>query len=183
MKILKKLIENVLVIEPTIFEDNRGIFFESFSHKKMQELGIFEKFLQDNHSMSKQRGTIRGMHFQSAPMAQSKLVRVVSGEIENFVVDIRSESETFQKYDSVVLSNKNKLILYIPKGFANGFKTMTDNVEVLYKVDNYYSPENDYSFRYDDSDIGIDWKVDNPVLSERDFKAPLFSEIKKKAIF
>ena len=183
MEIIKRLLDDVLVIKPVSFKDNRGIFYESYSHQKMKELGISETFLQDNHSLSRQKGTIRGMHFQSAPMAQSKLVRVVSGNIENFVVDLRSKSKNYLKFASVNLSEKNNLLLYIPKGFANGFKTMTDNVEVLYKVDNYYSPENDYSFRYNDPDIGIDWGVDNPILSERDLKAPMFSEIKEKAIF
>ena len=183
MKIVQRLLNDVLVIKPDIFNDNRGFFFESYSYKKMQELGVTCDFVQDNHSLSKSKDTIRGMHFQHHPMAQTKLVRVIAGEIENFVVDIRKESKSYLKYESVVISNDNKLLLYIPKGFANGFKTLTENCEVIYKVDNYYSPEHDVTFRYDDPEIGINWNIDNPTISERDKHAKLFSEISGKAEF
>ncbi|KAA3631363.1 MAG: dTDP-4-dehydrorhamnose 3,5-epimerase [Calditrichaeota bacterium] len=183
MKIIKHLFDDVLVIEPKIFDDNRGFFFESYHDTKMANLGISVRFVQDNHSYSKFKNTIRGMHFQSDNFAQSKLVRVIKGEIENFVVDIRRSSKSFLKYDSYILSAENKYMLYIPRGFANGFKTLTDGCEVLYKVDNYYSPKFDHAFRFDDPEIGIQWNVNNPILSDRDRNAPYFADIKGSNIF
>ena len=183
MQIEKILFDKVLVIKPQIFSDNRGYFFESYQYEKCKALGITSVFVQDNHSYSKDAGTVRGMHFQIPPNAQSKLIRVIRGAIINFVVDIRKNSPAFMKYEFVELSSDNNLFLYIPVGFANGFQTLTDDCEVLYKVDNFYAPESDMSFAYNDPQIGIDWKLDKAILSERDKKAPLFSDISTPFVY
>ncbi len=183
MQLIKTIFESVLLIEPNLFKDNRGFFFESYQKKKLKLLGIEREFVQDNHSFSKDIGTIRGMHFQSPPNAQAKLIRVLSGSVTNYIVDIRKNSPTFKQFDFVQLSSENKLLLYIPVGFANGFKTLEENCEVLYKVDNFYAPESDHSFAYNDIEIGIDWGISTPVLSERDEKAPLFSEIETPFLY
>lgn len=177
MQIENKFFEKVLVIKPKIFADNRGFFYESYQFEKCKALGIDMAFLQDNHSYSKEAGTIRGMHFQNPPNAQSKLIRVVRGAIINKIVDIRRNSPTFLNFESVELSAENNLFLYIPVGFANGFETLTNDCEVLYKVDAYYAPESDMSFAFNDPEIGINWNVKKPILSERDSIAPKFAEI------
>lgn len=183
MNIIKTIFESVLLIEPKVFKDNRGFFFESFQKEKLKLLGIDREFIQDNHSFSKDADTIRGMHFQSPPNAQAKLIRVIRGSIENFIIDIRKNSPTFKQFDSVQLSSENKLQLYIPPGFANGFKTLERNCEILYKVDKYYAPESDISFAYNDSEIGINWNTSSPILSNRDQDAPSFSDIKTPFIY
>ena len=177
MQIVKTIFESVHLIKPNLFEDNRGVFFESYQKEKLKQLGIDKDFIQDNHSYSKEAGTIRGMHFQSPPNAQTKFIRVLRGSIKNYFVDIRKNSPTFKKFDYVELSSENKLLLYLPVGFANGFITLVNNCEILYKVDNYYAPDSDKSFAYNDSEINIDWNISSPVLSERDSKAPLFSKV------
>lgn len=177
MIITKHIFDSVLLIQPEVFEDNRGFFFESFQKEKLLTLGIKNNFIQDNQSFSKDSGTIRGMHFQSPPHAQAKLIRVIRGSIMNVVIDIRKGSPTYKKFERVELSSQNKLLLYLPVGFANGFKTLEDDCEIQYKVDKYYAPESDNSFAYDDKDINIAWDVKRPILSERDKKAPPFSEI------
>ena len=183
MQIVNTIFDSVFLITPKVFYDNRGFFLESYQKEKLSQLGIHTEFVQDNHSLSKDVGTIRGMHFQSPPHAQAKLIRVLAGTIENFIVDIRKNSPTYKQFDSVKLSSENKQFLYIPKGFANGFKTLTTNCEVLYKVDNYYSLESDKTFLYNDTEIGIEWDVESPVLSEKDKKALPFSEIKIPFIY
>jgi len=176
LKIIKTKIEGVCIIEPKVFGDHRGWFMESYSKMKFEENGININFVQDNHSLSAKKGTIRGLHFQNNPMAQTKLVRCTRGKILDVAVDIRKNSPTYKQWISVELSEENKKQLLIPKGFAHGFLTLTDNVEVQYKVDEYYSPEYDRSIRYDDPDIGIDWGIDNPILSEKDKSAPLLKD-------
>lgn len=176
MKVIKTKLEGVFIIEPKFFGDHRGWFMESYSKIKFEENGININFVQDNHSLSAKKGTIRGLHFQINPMAQTKLVRCTKGRILDVAVDIRKGSPTYKQWISVELSEENKKQLLIPKGFAHGFLTLTDNVEVQYKVDEYYSPKHDRSIRYDDPDIGIDWGIDNPILSEKDLKAPLLKD-------
>jgi len=176
MIIIKTAIEDVLIIEPKVFGDHRGWFTETYSKEKFKELGIDIDFIQDNHSFSAQKGTLRGLHFQLNPKAQTKLVRCTKGEILDVAVDIRKGSPTYKKWVAVKLTEENKKQLLIPKGFAHGFLTLTDNVEIQYKVDEYYSPENDRSIQYLDPELCIDWGVKNPILSEKDLKAPRLSE-------
>ncbi len=176
MKVIKTNIAGVMIIEPQIFGDNRGWFMETYSEQKMKKIGIDTVFIQDNQSYSSQKGTLRGLHFQKNPMAQAKLVRCTRGAIMDVAVDIRKGSPTYKKWVSVELSADNKKMLYIPKGFAHGFVTLTDDVEVQYKVDNFYSKECDRSVRFDDLSIGIVWNTDNPVLSQKDINAPLLDE-------
>jgi dTDP-4-dehydrorhamnose 3,5-epimerase len=142
----------------------------------MDQLGISAVFVQDNHSSSERKGVIRGLHFQIEPMAQSKLVRCTHGSVKDFAVDIRIGSSNYRKWVSVELSSANKRMLFIPKGFAHGFLTLEDNTEIQYKVDNYYSKEHDRSIRFDDPEIGIDWEVSEPLVSDKDAAAPLLSD-------
>jgi dTDP-4-dehydrorhamnose reductase/dTDP-4-dehydrorhamnose 3,5-epimerase len=176
MNIIKTEIEDVLVIEPKVFGDYRGWFTETYSKIKFEELGIDIEFIQDNHSMSAKKGTLRGLHFQTNPKAQTKLVRCTKGKILDVAVDLRKGSSTYKQWVGVELSEENKKQLLIPKGFAHGFLTLTDNVEVQYKVDEYYAPECDRSIRFDDPEIGVDWGVEDPILSEKDLKAPLLKD-------
>jgi dTDP-4-dehydrorhamnose reductase/dTDP-4-dehydrorhamnose 3,5-epimerase len=176
MKIIKTEIEDVLIIEPKVFGDHRGWFTETYSKEKFRELGVCIDFIQDNHSLSAQKGTLRGLHFQINPKAQTKLVRCTKGKILDVAVDIREGSPTYKKWVAVELSAENMKQLLVPKGFAHGFITLTDNVEVQYKVDEYYSLENDRSIRFDDPEINVDWGISNPILSEKDLNAPMLSE-------
>ena len=176
MKIIETELPDVKLVEPAVFGDNRGWFYESYNYEKLKTLGIDVKFVQDNRSYSKEKGTLRGIHFQKTPMAQSKLISCTRGKILDVAVDLRKGSPTYLKWISVELSEENKHMLFIPKGFGHGFVTLTENVEVLYKVDEYYSKDHDRSIRFDDDEIGIDWGVSNPVLSEKDKNAPLFCE-------
>jgi len=176
LNIIKTEIEDVLIIELKVFGDNRGWFAETYSKEKFLQLGIDVDFIQDNHSFSAQKGVLRGLHFQQPPMAQTKLVRCTRGEILDVAVDIRKGSPTYKKWVAVKLTEENKRQLLVPKGFAHGFVTLTDNVEVHYKVDEYYSPENDRGIRYDDPDINVDWGIEYPILSEKDMNAPLLAD-------
>ena len=176
MNIIKTEIEGVVIVELKVFGDNRGWFAETYSKEKFHQLGVDVEFIQDNHSFSAQKGVLRGLHFQQPPMAQTKLVRCTRGEILDVAVDIRKGSPTYKKWVAVKLTEENKRQLLVPKGFAHGFVTLTDNVEVHYKVDEYYSPENDRGIRYDDPEINVDWGVEDPILSEKDLKAPLFKD-------
>jgi dTDP-4-dehydrorhamnose reductase/dTDP-4-dehydrorhamnose 3,5-epimerase len=176
MNITKTKIDDVLILEPRVFGDHRGWFTETYSKTKFQELGIEIEFVQDNHSMSAQKGTLRGLHFQINPKGQTKLVRCTKGKILDVAVDLRKGSSTYKKWVGVELSEENKKQLLIPKGFAHGFLTLTDNVEVQYKVDEYYAPECDRSIQFDDPEIGVDWGIEEPILSEKDLKAPLLKD-------
>lgn len=176
MNVIKTEIEEVLIIEPKVFGDHRGWFTETYSKEKLEKLGIEIDFIQDNHSFSAQKGTLRGLHFQLNPKAQTKLIRCTRGTILDVAVDLREGSSTYKKWVAVELSEDNKKQLLIPKGFAHGFLALTDIVEVQYKVDEYYSPENDRSIRFDDPEIGIDWGLENPILSEKDLDAPLLKD-------
>ena len=164
---------DVFLLEPQVFGDYRGYFMETYSSKTFGELGINNIFVQDNQSFTAQKGTLRGLHFQNAPMAQTKLVRVNRGAVLDVAVDLRKASPDYLKWVSVELSEKNKRMLFIPRGFAHGFLTLTDDVEFLYKVDNIYSKECDRSIRYDDPEIGIQWGFEKPILSQKDLLAPL----------
>lgn len=168
MKITKTKLEGVVIIEPDVFGDNRGFFMESWSQKKMEEAGLFYNFVQDNHSRSSVKGTLRGIHFQKGDKAQAKLVRCVRGAVLDVAVDLRHDSPTYKQWVSVELSEDNFKQLLIPRGFGHGFVTLTDDVEFLYKADNYYAPEADGGIRWNDPEIGVDWGIENPILSEKD---------------
>lgn len=177
MKFIETSLQGVFLLEPNIFGDNRGFFMETYNAKIFQELGIEQSFIQDNHSLSVPAGTLRGLHYQLAPKAQTKLVRCIRGAIYDVAVDIRKGSPTFGEWVGVILSEYNKRQLLVPKGFAHGFCTLVENTEVNYKVDEYYSPENDRGIRWSDPEIGIDWPVSNPVLSEKDQVHPLLKDV------
>lgn len=176
MKITKTKLDGVVIIEPDVFGDNRGFFMESWSKKKMEEAGLFYDFVQDNHSKSTVKGTLRGIHFQKGDKAQAKLVRCVKGAVFDVAVDLRKNSPTFKQWVGVELSAENKKQLLIPRGFGHGFVTLTDDVEFLCKADNYYAPEADAGIRWNDLDIGVEWGVENPILSEKDKKNPFLVE-------
>ena len=178
MKITKTKLDGVVVIEPDVFGDNRGFFMESWNKKKMEEAGLFYDFVQDNHSKSTVKGTIRGIHFQKGDKAQAKLVRCIKGVVLDVAVDLRKNSPTFKQWVGVELSAENKKQLLIPRGFGHGFVTLTDDVEFLYKADNYYAPEADAGIRWNDPDIGVEWGVENPILSEKDKKNPFLKDCK-----
>jgi len=173
LQLLKTEFEGLYILEPKVFGDHRGWFIENYSYEKLKQNGIDITFIQDNHSFSSKIGTLRGLHFQKSPKAQTKLIRCTKGMILDVVVDIRQGSPTYKKWLAVELSEENKKQLLIPKGFAHGFVTLSNNVEVQYKVDENYSPENDRSILYNDPDLAIDWGISNPILSEKDLKAPL----------
>ena len=173
MEVIKTGIEGLYIIETKVFKDNRGWFTESYSAKKFKDNDIDIDFIQDNHSLSKEKGVIRGLHFQLQPKAQTKLVRCTRGSIYDVAVDLREGSPTYKKWFGIELSAENKKQFLIPKGFAHGFLTLSDYAEVQYKVDEYYAPEYDRSIRFDDPEINVDWGIDNPTLSEKDKNAPL----------
>lgn len=179
MKITKTKLEGVVIIEPDVFGDNRGFFMESWNKKKMSELGLEYDFVQDNHSKSTVKGTLRGIHFQKGDKAQAKLVRCVKGAVLDVAVDLRRNSPTFKQWAGVELSGENKKQLLIPRGFGHGFVTLTDDVEFLYKADNYYAPEADAGIRWNDPDIGVEWGVENPILSEKDKTNPFLKDCKE----
>ena len=176
MTLNETAVNGVFEIEPKIFGDNRGWFYESYSKEKFEKLGITAEFVQDNRSFSAQKGTLRGLHCQTDPKAQSKLITCLKGAILDVAVDIRKGSPTYMKWVAVELNEENKKMLFIPKGCLHGFLTLTDNVEVSYKVDETYSPENDRSICFCDSEIGVKWGVENPILSEKDKNAPLLKD-------
>ena len=173
MNLIKTGIEGLFILEPKVFGDNRGWFYESYSKRTLEELGITTEFVQDNRSYSSQKGTLRGLHCQINPDAQAKLLTCTRGKIFDVAVDIREGSPTYLKWVGVELSDDNKKQFYIPRGFLHGFATLTDDVEVLYKTDSFYSPQNDRSVCYSDPDIGVEWPVENPVVSQKDAAAPL----------
>lgn len=143
----------------------------------MEEAGLFYNFVQDNHSLSTVKGTLRGIHFQKGNKAQAKLVRCVRGAVLDVAVDLRHDSPTYKQWVSVELSAENKKQLMIPRGFGHGFVTLTDEVEFLYKADNYYAPEADGGIRWNDPEIGVEWGINNPILSAKDEKNPFLSEL------
>lgn len=180
MKVIETKIPGVLIIEPDVHGDHRGYFMETYSKAKYAELGIDVDFVQDNMSFSANKGTLRGLHFQNSPMAQSKLVSCTRGTVIDVAVDIRKNSPTYKQWVSVELSEENKRQFFIPQGFAHGFLTITDDVEFRYKVDNFYSKEHDRGIRYDDPSINVDWGTllngIEPILSDKDKFGPVLDE-------
>ena len=182
MKANRTEIEGLLIIEPDIYYDKRGYFFESYNEKKYRELGIEEKFVQDNQSKS-QKDSIRGLHYQVGENAQGKLVRVIAGRVMDYAVDIRFGSPTFGQYISVELSTENNLQFWIPEGFAHGFCVLEDETIMQYKCTAFYSKKDERGILYNDPDLAIDWKISNPIVSERDLKNKLFKDIDKDFIY
>ncbi|MDU0203704.1 dTDP-4-dehydrorhamnose 3,5-epimerase [Paenibacillus sp. MAH-36] len=176
MEIIKTKLEGVLILKTSLYEDSRGFFMESYNESIFQKFNINYKFVQDNHSLSVSKDVIRGLHYQIGPKAQTKLIRVIAGSIFDVVVDIRKTSVTYGNWVGTILSKENKQQLLVPKGFAHGFCTLEPNTEVLYKVDEFYSPEHDFGITWDDPMIGIDWPTSTPLLSERDKKHPLLKD-------
>ena len=173
MEIIKTNIEGVIIIEPRIFKDDRGYFFESFSQREFEEKVCKTTFVQDNESKSSY-GVLRGLHFQKPPFAQSKLVRVIKGAVLDVAVDIRKGSLTFGQYVSVELTGENHRQFFIPRGFAHGFSVLSEEVIFQYKCDNFYSPQSEGAIAWNDPDLNIDWRIpaEKVVLSEKDSKHP-----------
>lgn len=179
MKIIQTEIQGVLIIEPDVYGDRRGYFFESFNRKRFEEItGMTVDFVQDNESLSTY-GVVRGLHFQKPPRAQAKLVRVVKGRVLDVAVDLRKDSPTYGHHVSVELSDENHRQLFIPKGFAHGFSVLSEEVVFQYKCDDYYAPETEGAVAWDDPDLAIDWQIpaEKIILSEKDMNHPRLTEL------
>lgn len=177
MEKIETKLPGVFIIEPKVFGDRRGYFMETYSTKAFADVGIHNVFVQDNQSFTAQKGTLRGIHFQNAPHTQAKLVRVTRGTVLDVAVDLRRGSPTYKQWVAVELSAENKRILFIPRGFGHGFKTLTEDVEFCYKVDNLYSKECDKGIRYNDPSIGVTWgDVRDEMLSMKDTTSPLLDD-------
>ena len=176
MNVLTTTLDGVLLLEPKVFGDHRGFFLESYNERQMASLGMQYKFVQDNHSLSVETGTLRGLHYQLNPMAQTKLVRVLAGAIYDVVLDLRKHSPTYGQWEGFILSADNKRQLLVPKGFAHGFCTLVPDTEVFYKVDQYYSPEHDRGILWNDPALGISWPTSDPILSDKDRVHPSFHD-------
>ena len=177
MKINKTFIEDLLIIEPQLFKDDRGFFYESYNKNNLDKV-INIVFVQDNESKS-HKGVVRGLHFQAPPFEQTKLVRCVSGKILDVAVDLRTNSKTYGKSFSIELSSENNKQLFVPKGFAHGFQVLSREATVNYKVDEYYNPDSDSGLIWNDKDLSIDWNLDlKPILSKKDLKLISFKELK-----
>ena len=163
----KTPIEGLLIIKPTVFEDERGHFFESYQKQRFKENGIDVEFVQDNQSLS-QKNVLRGLHFQQPPFAQAKLIRVIKGAVIDVAVDIRKNSPTYGKHCLIELSEYNKILFYIPAGFAHGFLTLEDNTIFTYKCSNYFNKQAEGALLWNDEQLAINWDVSNPILSEKD---------------
>lgn len=172
MRIIETEVKDVYILEPKVFGDNRGWFMESWSERSMKEAGLFYNFVQDNHSFSAKKDTLRGLHFQKGKDAQAKLVRCTSGAVLDVAVDLRVGSPTYLQWVAVELSAQNKRQLLVPRGFAHGFLTLTDNVEFLYRTDNPYCALADRNIIWNDEQIGIKWGIKEPILSNKDLNAP-----------
>ena len=167
----------VCIVEPQVFGDQRGYFMETYNQKAFADIGIDNVFVQDNQSFTATKGILRGIHFQNAPYAQAKLVRVTRGAVIDVAVDLRKGSPTYKQWVAVELSAENKRMLFIPRGFGHGFKTLTDDVEFCYKVDNLYSKECDRGIRFNDPSIGVDWgEVTEHLLSVKDTTSPMLDD-------
>ncbi len=176
MNVTKTKLEGVLILEPKVFGDHRGFFMESYNRKIFEAQGLHYDFVQDNHSSSTVKGTLRGIHFQKGAEAQAKLVRCTRGKVLDVAVDLRKSSPTYGQWISLELSPENQKQLLIPRGFGHGFLTLTDEVEFLYKADNYYAPEREGSILWNDPDLAIDWGIDSPILAPKDAQGSLFLE-------
>ena len=175
MQIIETQIKDLLVIKPDVFTDERGYFFETYNKERFAQHGLDMVFVQDNESQST-RGVLRGLHFQKPPFTQGKLVRVVKGAVMDVAVDLRKGSPTYGQWESVVLTEDNKFMYWIPEGFAHGFVCLEDQTVFTYKCTNVYNKASEGSIRWDDPDLNIDWGIGDPILSEKDKVAPLFKD-------
>ena len=179
MTIQETSIQDLLIIQPSIFADDRGYFYESYNRETFLELGLDLNFVQDNQSLS-HKGVLRGLHFQNPPFAQGKLVRVIQGSVVDVAVDIRADSPTYGQYEKVILSGENKTMFWIPPGFAHGFVTIEDNTIFTYKCTAVYNKETEGALMWNDPSINIDWGIDNPLVSEKDQKVELFENFQSQ---
>ncbi|MCD6067839.1 MAG: dTDP-4-dehydrorhamnose 3,5-epimerase [Bacteroidetes bacterium] len=175
MEFIETAIKDLFVIQPKVFEDDRGYFFESYTQRSFLEKNIAANFVQDNQSLS-QKGVLRGLHFQAPPFAQGKLVRVLKGAVLDVAVDIRKNSPTYGKHVAIELNEKNRTMLWVPEGFAHGFSTLEDNTIFVYKCTNYYNKASEGCVSYCDKDLQIDWKTDKPQLSQKDLEGTPFRD-------
>jgi len=175
MQIITTKIPDLLIVKPAVFEDNRGYFFESYNKEKFLSQGIDQNFVQDNESKS-MKGVLRGLHFQAPPFAQGKLVRVMKGSVLDVAVDIRKNSPTYGQWASIELTESNKMMYWVPPGFAHGFVTLQDDTVFFYKCTNVYNKASEGSIRWDDPDLNINWNTENPILSEKDQHSPFFKD-------
>ncbi len=176
MRFTESSLHGVWIIDPQVYEDSRGFFMETWSKREFETHGIVCDFVQHNHSASLAKGTLRGIHFQKGEHAQAKLVRCVRGAVLDVAVDLRPSSVTYGKWEAVELSGDNRRMVFIPKGFGHGFVTLAEGTEFLYSEDAYYMPEAEGGIVWNDPDLGIDWGIVDPVLSERDRRLPLFRD-------
>lgn len=176
MEVIETYFTGVKLLGPQLFQDDRGFFTESYNKKTLEQIGATHAFIQDNISYSAKAGTIRGLHFQKEPKAQTKLVQVVQGAIYDVIVDLRTESPTYRQWQGYILSADNHRQLLVPKGFAHGFCTLVPETIVMYKVDEYYSPMHDSGIHWGDEQLAILWPVKEPILSEKDQLLPKISE-------
>lgn len=181
LKVTTTKLQDVKIIEPAVFGDHRGFFTESYSERDFKEAGINIDFIQDNQSLSAQAGVLRGLHFQRGKAAQTKLIRVVTGAVLDLIVDVRKGSPTYKQWEGYIISASNHRQLLVPKGFAHGFVTLTDNVNFLYKCDNYYDASADGGFSFKTPELGIEWPIDfdQAITSEKDANQPTFTEFEK----
>jgi dTDP-4-dehydrorhamnose 3,5-epimerase len=185
LKVTTTKLQDVKIIEPAIFGDSRGFFTETYSDRDFKEAGINFNFIQDNQSLSSQAGVLRGLHFQRGKAAQTKLIRVVTGAVLDLIVDVRKGSPTYKQWEGYIISASNHRQLLVPKGYAHGFVTLTDNVNFLYKCDNYYDAEADGGFSFKTPELGIQWPIDfdQAITSEKDANQPTFTEFEKNNPF
>ncbi len=176
MDFIETKLPGVVIVEPKVFGDSRGFFMESWSRRAFEDAGLYYDFVQDNHSLSTVKGTLRGIHYQRGDKAQAKLVRCVRGAVLDAAVDLRPASPTYRQWVAVQLTEENHRMLLIPRGFGHGFLTLTDRVEFLYKADNPYAPEADGGIRWNDPEIGVDWGISQPILSEKDRSNPFLKD-------
>lgn len=177
MEIIKTPIEGLLVIKPDVFTDERGYFFESFNKEKMAAVGIVDEFVQDNQSLSK-KNVLRGLHFQNPPYAQGKLIRVIKGAVLDVAVDLRKKSSTFGQHYKIELNEDNKLLFWIPVGFAHGFLSLADDTIFFYKCTNFYNKKSEGSLHWNDPILKIDWGVSEPIVAAKDAAAGFFKDFK-----
>ena len=176
MEVERTELRDVYMVKPQVMGDHRGYFIETYSKRVLRDMGLNANFVQDNESYTAKKGTLRGLHFQNNPYSQLKLVRVLQGAVMDVAVDLRRGSPAFGRWVAVELTAANKHMFWIPRGFAHGFLTLTDDVIFAYKADNYYAPLFERNVRFDDPDIHIDWGIENPVLSKKDTDAPMLCD-------
>ena len=177
MRVIKEFLNGAKLIEPDVFKDSRGSFYESFNQAKLRMVLGEVSFVQDNESIS-EKNVLRGLHFQKKPYSQGKLVRVISGSVLDVIVDLRQDSPSYGQHESVILSGENMLMLWVPPGFAHGFLTLEDDTLFFYKVSNYYNKESEVCLKWDDKSLGIDWGCESPKISDKDKEGVFFSDLK-----